>query len=393
MRWPRKKVVILYGPEDKAFEMGYLNTIWPTIAASKSLFVAGCLILCNSAFPSAASLRCNGVTLSLTDQSARANLRIIDGRVSDAEFDRALRLPGNLALVEKSNQTGALNTIDDLRFALSTAREGQTPNPDLFGIGRLRRDMNAAKDLLELLDRDAENIIGRVCEKLTPYLPEGYEQDIKVFILAGGYATGFTFDDGADFFLAAQRIGDDPAGLELVIVHELFHVIQTSLSPLSKRRMQEAEKAYPVKSRALAHLFNGYLEGGATWVANADDYSGQGRTVSYFKDVQGNYSQRFRRLFVTFEAYLYQLFNDPAADSDKIYSAGFMDDGPLYFVGFYMARELEKENGASAIRDLLSQPPTTFYQEYQSLCHANKELLCFSPTTESIINDVADILR
>lgn len=149
-----------------------------------------------------------------------------------------------------------------------------------------------AKDLLALLDRDAEEIIGGVCTRLAPYLPADYASNIDVYVLAGGYATGFTLDEGTDFYLAAQRIGDDPA-----------------------------------------------------------------------------------------------------ADANKIYSAGFMDDGPLYYVGFYMAREIEREQGAGAIRALLSQPPTAFFQQYQSLCHANKDLLCFSPTTDSIIEHAAGLLR
>jgi len=252
-----------------------------------------------------------------------------------------------------------------------------------------------AKDLLALLDRDAGQIIGGVCNRLAPYLPADYESNIDVYVLAGGYATGFTFDEGTNFYLAAQRIGDDPAGLELIIVHELFHVIQTALTPLTQSRMEEISKVYPLESRALAHLFNGYREGGASWVANADNYSGTGPTITFFKESQDKYTRQFqfRRLFVSFEAYLYQLFSDPEADANKIYSAGFMDDGPLYYVGFYMAREIEKEQGADAIRALLSQAPTAFFQQYQSLCHANKDLLCFSPTTDSIIEHAAGLLR
>ncbi len=116
--------------------------------------------------------------------------------------------------------------------------------------------------------------------------------------------------------------------------------------------MEEISKIYPLESRALAHLFNGYLEGGASWVANADNYSGTGPTITFFKDSQDKYTKQFRRLFVIFEAYLYQLFSGPEADANKIYSAGFMDDGPLYYVGFYMAREIEREQGAGAIRAL-----------------------------------------
>jgi hypothetical protein len=338
-------------------------------------------------------LQCEEVTLALIDQSARANIEILEGRATDTEIEEAVQMPGNLALVEKSNQTGASNTVEDLRVALLAARDGKTPNPDLFGIGRLREDLNAAKNLLALLDRDAERIVGDVCAKLSPYFPEGYEDEIQIYVLAGGYATGFTFDEGAEFYLAAQRIGDDPAGLELIIVHELFHVVQTTFSPLSISRMEEITKAYPVKSRALAHLFNGYLEGGASWVANADDYSGDGRTIAFFQDGQRRYTRQFKRLFVTFEAYLYQLYNDPDADADLIYSAGFMGDGPLYYVGFYMARELEKAQGPQGIRDILSKSPTVFYEQYQSLCHANKELLCFSPTTDDIIEHAANLVR
>ena len=166
---------------------------------SKSWWIAGCLSLCCSLSSNAASLQCEGVTLSLIDQSARANLKILEGGATDAEIEEAVQMPGNLALVEKSNQSGASNTVDDLRFALRAARDGETPVPDLFGIGRLRKNMKDAQDLLALLDRDAEQIIGGVCAKLTPYLPEGYEDDIRVFVLAGGYATGFTFDEGPEF--------------------------------------------------------------------------------------------------------------------------------------------------------------------------------------------------
>lgn len=66
----------------------------------------------------AASLNCEGVTLSLIDLSARANIEILEGRASDADIEAALQMPGNLALVQKSNQNGSSNTIEDLRIAL-----------------------------------------------------------------------------------------------------------------------------------------------------------------------------------------------------------------------------------------------------------------------------------
>ena len=139
-----------------------MNSVRIGIAPSKLWWAAGCLGLCCSLTLHAASLQCKGVTLSLIDQSARANLNILEGGVTDTEIEEALQMPGNLALVKKSNQTGASNTIDDLRSAFIMARDGKTPDPDLFGISRLRRDLKDAKDLLALLDRDAKQIVSGV---------------------------------------------------------------------------------------------------------------------------------------------------------------------------------------------------------------------------------------
>ncbi len=68
-----------------------------------------CLVLCCGHTVNATSLQCESVTIALIDQSARANISIVEGLASDAEIEEALQMPGNLALVQKSNQTGASN--------------------------------------------------------------------------------------------------------------------------------------------------------------------------------------------------------------------------------------------------------------------------------------------
>ena len=128
------------------------------LSLSKPWLLAACLY---SSLPAnATSLQCEGVTLSLIDQSARANISIIEGLASDTEIDAALRLPGNLALVEKSNQTGAANTVGDLRTALRAARDGASPSPDLFGLDRLRQIVRVDLDQRVLVGKGHHRWVG-----------------------------------------------------------------------------------------------------------------------------------------------------------------------------------------------------------------------------------------
>jgi len=226
---------------------------------------------------------------------------------------------------------------------------------------------------------------------MQPYLPDDYEGDITIQILAGGQATGFTFDEEPVFYLAANRIGDDAAGMELIIVHELFHVVQARRSPWKPAGIRALKAENPTKGNVMEHLYNGYLEGCATFVANPSDYSGDGPTVTFFKEGKELNMKYIKRRFVTFEAYMSQLWYDSHADAEAIYSAGFFDDGPMYFVGFRMAEALVAAHGQNYLKTALDQSPAQFYLDYQNLCRDDKKLPCLSTSAESIItSDLSD---
>jgi hypothetical protein len=94
------------------------------------------------------------------------------------------------------------------------------------------------------------------------------------------------------------------------------------------------------------------------------------------------------RRFVTFEAYLSQLYHEPNVDAEKIYSAGFYQDGPMYFVGYYMHKALQDQYGDNYIKSLLDLPPSKFYLDYIALCRDNSKLPCFSANAEAIIQEL-----
>ncbi|MCW8926516.1 MAG: hypothetical protein OQJ84_09680 [Xanthomonadales bacterium] len=330
---------------------------------------------------------CKGVDLLLDTSSARTILNIIAGHGGSQAIASALKLPGNVALVRKTHEFGRNVSVGDLGRALSVLQAGETLAKDSFGLNRLKEKSEDAEALLALFERDHDKLLKGVCEYMSPYLPDDYREQMTIRVLAGGYATGFTFEGETDFYIAAHNIGDDPAGLQLILIHELFHIVQAARSPLQVAELEAIRDKNLTRGNALAHLFNGYLEGGATYVADPAEFEGEGPTVMFFKDSLNKNMKVIRRHFITFEAYLYQLFNDPDADADAIYAAGFYDDGPMYFVGYYMAKKLEEKYGGEKIRAMLDQHPSRFYLDYIAICRANDDLLCFSKRAESIIRE------
>ena len=336
----------------------------------------------------AADIRCNSVNFHLDDRSAWANLAIVQGKGDGQSIEAALALPGNQALLKKALEFGYEINNDDFSAAMRTVQTGGEVDKDYFGLMRLKNQTAEAEAALAMLDADGEGLIKRVCEKMQPYLPDDYEGDITIQILAGGQATGFTFDDEPVFYLAANRIGDDAAGMELIIVHELFHVVQARRSPWKPDDIKALKAENPARGNVMEHLYNGYLEGCATFVANPSDYSGDGLTVTFFKEGKEQNMKYIKRRFVTFEAYMSQLWYDSHANAEAIYSAGFYDDGPMYFVGYRMAEALVAAHGQNYLKTALDQSPAQFYLDYQSLCRDDKKLPCLSASAESIISSV-----
>lgn len=348
-------------------------------------FAVACLLCSFTLNSPAADKRCNNVVFKLDDSSARANIAIVQGKGDEQSIEAALALPGNQAILKKTEEFGYDKNRDDFTAAMWAVQSGNEVGKDYFGLKRLKEQMADAESALALLDKDGDGLIARVCEKMQPYLPDDYSGEISIQILAGGHATGFTFDDEPVFYLSANRIGGDAAGMELIIVHELFHVVQAVRSPWKLDDIKALKTAKPTVGNVMEHLYNGYLEGGATFVADPSDYSGEGPVVAFFKEGKQLNMKYIKRRFVTFEAYLSQLWYDGEADADAIYAAGFYDDGPMYYVGYRMAAALVEKHGKNYLKTALDQSPAQFFLDYLQLCRNDETLPCLSVNAENII--------
>jgi hypothetical protein len=354
-------------------------------------FAVACLLGLFSLNSAAADLRCNHVLLKLDDSSARANLAIVQGKGDENSIEAALALAGNQAILKKTEEFGYDKSRDDFAAAMRAVQSGKEVGKDYFGLKRLKEQIEETEAALALLHGDGDGLIGRVCEKMRSFLPNDYRDEIGIQIVAGGHATGFTFDDEPVFYLAANRIGGDAAGMELITVHELFHVVQAVRSPWKLDDIKALKKKNPTRGNVMEHLYNGYLEGGATFVADPSDYSGDGLVVTFFREGKQQNMKYIKRRFVTFEAYLSQLWYDDEADAEAIYAAGFYDDGPMYYVGYRMAEALVEQHGQNYLNTALDQSPAQFFLDYLQLCRSDETLPCFSANAENIIDGITKI--
>ena len=69
---------------------------------------------------------------------------------------------------------------------------------------------------------------------------------------------------------------------------------------------------------------------------------------------------------------------------DEAQKVGFFDDGRLYFVGYEMAKSIERYRGARRIGELFEESPAVFFQEYITLYREHSDITArFASATET----------
>jgi hypothetical protein len=287
---------------------------------------------------------------------------ILRGEGGEAAVDAALDLPSVQAIVRKQTQIHEdRSTSERLREELIAWQSGSEsdiedpvyPFPD-------DDTLDAMEAALAALRADPDALMAPACERLSAYVPAGYDTPLQSVFVMGVNSAGFAFGDPV-LYIGFHRMHDDLPALELVLVHELYHGAQGAMRPLPEG-LQEAMSE--TDWRALQYLNYGYLEGSATWVADPASFEGDGEMLTYFRDrLERGLGER-GNLFTLFEASLYQLANDPTTDRRRHYFAGFTGEERNYNVGYIIAREIEANYGRERLAEVMRESPTAFYRLY-----------------------------
>jgi hypothetical protein len=263
----------------------------------------------------------------------------------------------------------------------------------LFKFGSIYRSRVEVNSLIaELKAHEAEIIRGMLAE-LNPYQPPTGPLTVTVYFVAGGSSDGFVVygDNEPAFFVALDKASGDLDGVKHNMAHEIFHAMQKAAGRRipSVAAIIESPAALPPPERLLLTIL---WEGTATYAADASKATGSGPYIEFWRsqNQRNTAPARITENFALFDSLLADL-RSGRRTWDDAFAAGLSgnSDQRLYYVGYEMARVIERYSSSQRIGQLLQKSPATFFREYIDLCHVHPEITArFATETESYLEQV-----
>jgi hypothetical protein len=142
-----------------------------------------------------------------------------------------------------------------------------------------------------------------------------------------------------------------------------------------------------------------FLEGTATFVADPAHLTADTGSLRKTRELYRRSADPARIVenFAVFDAVVQNLRDGRIAWRDVL-TRGFLnspkDEERFYFVGYEMAKAIERYCGSQCIGKLLEKPPIEFFRLYISLYHDHPEIRWrFAPKTESYLASIDHSLR
>lgn len=331
------------------------------------------------------------VALRLDYAGAEALINALErDALSDADVDDLLRVPGLRAMVD--NVTRFIPNIGVPEFrkeirAFVRAKKGGEYN-DYFQLSDVWRERSRVRTLTTAIRADERKIVGETLSLLGRYRPDTGPLPITVYFVAGGVSTGFAFEnDPKAFYANLTRAGGDLNGVVLNMAHEGYHVMQftaqkrAGINPLwvSNEKMPPAERLF---TATLQEGTANYVADPTRWAATGPDV--ESARLRYRRNAE---PARVAQNFALFDAVLKEL-REGRITWEVAYKKGFTSDNDdsFYFVGYEMAKALERYCGRGCIGRLFAEPPAEFFRRYIALYRRHPEIRGrFSRETETFI--------
>jgi hypothetical protein len=343
--------------------------------------------------PSAASGPEPGpVTLHLDYAGAEATLRALEqDSLSDAEVDALLRIHGVRATVDNVTRfiprLGIPEFRSEIRHFVRRKRAGEHEE---FQFSSVWRERSRVRDLITALRADGSEIVRETLSLLEPYRPDTGPLPIQVYFVAGGVSDGFVFEGDPSFYINLARAGGDCREVVLNIMHEAYHVMQTAAQRRSGTLTAwVTDDTMPPVERVLAGTL---LEGTANFVADPARLTAGAGSLRTARDRYRRSAEpaRIAENFAIFDTVVQGLREGtitwPEA-SERGFTRSPENEDRFYFVGYEMAKAIERYCGPECIGRLFEEPPVEFFRRYISLYREHPEIRGrFSRETENLID-------
>jgi len=353
--------------------------------------VPACLVTigANDTFrrPSPVSVQ-GAIEIAADFESARATLDLFTkNTATDEELTRVAQLAGNQGLIRQAARFDPNATEQNFKQSLKQLIETGALKNDPFSFLVVKERLLKTRELLEQIQKNPRALMESVKERMAKYTPAGVSMNVKVYFVVGGTSDGFA-PDASRFFVALHYLQDDFEGLRLLMAHELYHNAQ-GVARRAKQGNQGSGGSVSNVSRSLNLLQNTLNEGTASVVGDPLEIADGKAYISWFQTKYRNNLRRINVNFALFDTLLFRLYHDPDANANQLYNIGFsgMLDSPLYFVGYRMAKVIEKYKGKDALARAIGDPPIEFFNQYVEIYRkqTDPELIRFDKATEDIL--------
>ncbi|MCK8479792.1 DUF5700 domain-containing putative Zn-dependent protease [Psychroserpens algicola] len=322
------------------------------------------------------------VNLEFDFKNVHAALELIsNGKLNILSDKQFLELPGTKGMLDHDSKFNNKMSKDQYLAELKTANF----KPDAFGINDIRKNINSIKRLVNQISSRSDYIKKLIESQISNYLPNTQLPKTTVYFVLGGNSDGYT--DGNSFYIELQYF-NGLEGLALLISHEIYHIYQQKLNPFFLKLLN-----MPTASQINYVIpINTYMEGVASYIANPLLINNPDKYVEFN---QRKYKRNFKRIkesFLLFESLINYSKEVDSSQLNSIYNIGFSGnwDSPLYFVGFEICAQIEKEYGEYSIREYINKVPTQLFIDYINLYRRKEKNipLRFSLKTEELIQEL-----
>jgi hypothetical protein len=261
----------------------------------------------------------------------------------------------------------------------------EADNP--FQLGDTWKNRKSIREMISRLRATENSVVPATLQPLHRYSPDTMPLTVDIYFVAGGVSDGFVFDTlNTNVYINLARANGDYHGILSNIAHETYHVIQKEAQRrvAGLRVVADSTDTLPVGERLLARTLT---EGTAFFVTDPTRTDERGRNMdkarSRFRKNQK--SKQVARNFALFDSILREMLEGRAPWS-KAEMEGFSNEAPFYFVGYEMAKAIDRYCGAECIKRAFVQQPVEFFRQYVALYRMHPDIIGrFSPETEAFI--------
>jgi hypothetical protein len=339
------------------------------------------------------------VTVDINTSGAAAVLAAAtaDSTHAAPAADAALENDAVRAMIAKMAQYDHTVTPESFKAAVIALAHGGSEGP--FDLARLRSDPDATRRMLARLTAEHDAISRRLADRLQSFTPDNLDLHATLFVLVGAkHQNGWVPDNRPNFYVDLGFHGEEMESVTNSAAHELFHVVQVTVQPIGASELTD-QPDLPVDARELhrAHaiVLNLVIEGMATYVGDPTTYVANGPRLTHDQNELKKELARASDIFALFDTILFRARHDPDAPLDPLLRIGFGGswDETGYFVGYRMAKTIDRYAGRDRLRTLVTLPPQAFVGQYIAIAQAHPDDPEITPLAPASIATVKELQK